>query len=398
MPEQARSDTSNTSAGGPDPSSAADMTQAVPLSTVLGQLVVAHTIEVDHLFEQRMPHSTTVQPGTSGPWLISYAIWCNHLRHIDPAGTTVAELATRAAVPQGAMLNGLTRWGYATVGPQQPPGPGRKVPLAQHLVTLTAAGVQACRLFAPLPAEVEARWTMRFGAAVVASLRAALEPFVADVDPWLPHFLPVVGPELRTEVRLANPRAAAGSPAEDRDLLTLMAQTLLLFTLDHERAAPVSLPVHANVLRLLDQQHPVALKGLPLRAGVAKEIVGVVVGGLSRSGLVTTRGTGARAEVLLTLDGAAARAAGEHRLREVEQEWSRGSVGDVAALRSACEAVLAYGTGPGSPMAEGLRPPANGWRNHRSYRPQTEALLADPRGALPHHPMVLHRGGYPDGS
>jgi hypothetical protein len=29
---------------------------------------------------------------------------------------------------------------------------------------------------------------------------------------------------------------------------------------------------------------------------------------------------------------------------------------------------------------------------------QTERVLADPAGALPHRPMVLHRGGFPDGS
>ena len=37
------------------------MTKRAPLSTLLGQLVVAHTIEVDQLFEQRMPHSTTLR-------------------------------------------------------------------------------------------------------------------------------------------------------------------------------------------------------------------------------------------------------------------------------------------------------------------------------------------------
>jgi hypothetical protein len=28
----------------------------------------------------------------------------------------------------------------------------------------------------------------------------------------------------------------------------------------------------------------------------------------------------------------------------------------------------------------------------------TRAVLADPAAALPHHPVVTHRGGYPDGA
>ena len=32
------------------------------------------------------------------------------------------------------------------------------------------------------------------------------------------------------------------------------------------------------------------------------------------------------------------------------------------------------------------------------YLRQTTAVLDDPGAALPHYPMVLHRGGWPDGS
>jgi hypothetical protein len=49
-------------------------------------------------------------------------------------------------------------------------------------------------------------------------------------------------------------------------------------------------------------------------------------------------------------------------------------------------------------LSAGLRPHAEGWRAHPPYLAQTKAVLADPRGSLPHFPMVLHRGGYPDGS
>ncbi|MGI0151725.1 MAG: hypothetical protein ACREC5_07305, partial [Thermoplasmata archaeon] len=49
-------------------------------------------------------------------------------------------------------------------------------------------------------------------------------------------------------------------------------------------------------------------------------------------------------------------------------------------------------------LAVGLAPPAGAWRGELPYRAQTERMLADPLGALPWHPMVLHRGGWPDGS
>ncbi len=49
-------------------------------------------------------------------------------------------------------------------------------------------------------------------------------------------------------------------------------------------------------------------------------------------------------------------------------------------------------------LSLGLRPYPDGWRAQRRYKPQADAVLADPWTALPAYPMVLHRGGYPDGS
>jgi len=49
-------------------------------------------------------------------------------------------------------------------------------------------------------------------------------------------------------------------------------------------------------------------------------------------------------------------------------------------------------------LSGGLTPYPDGWRASKPYAHRTQALIADPRRALPHHPMVLHRGGWPDGS
>ena len=37
-------------------------------------------------------------------------------------------------------------------------------------------------------------------------------------------------------------------------------------------------------------------------------------------------------------------------------------------------------------------------RGYTVFLTRKEAVLANPFGALPQHPMVLHRGGFPDGS
>jgi hypothetical protein len=56
--------------------------------------------------------------------------------------------------------------------------------------------------------------------------------------------------------------------------------------------------------------------------------------------------------------------------------------------------------GPGGRprLSLGLRPYPGGWRARNPYLRQTTAVLDDPDDALPHYPMVLHRGVWPDGS
>jgi len=66
---------------------------------------------------------------------------------------------------------------------------------------------------------------------------------------------------------------------------------------------------------------------------------------------------------------------------------------DIAQLGTALQRVL-----DNARLAEGLRPHPEGWRAARRYLVHTEAMLDDPARALPAYPMVLHRGGWPDGS
>jgi hypothetical protein len=79
---------------------------------------------------------------------------------------------------------------------------------------------------------------------------------------------------------------------------------------------------------------------------------------------------------------------------ELEATWSdRFGADQVRHLRSGLDRVLGH-----PDLALGLRPYSGGWRASKPYLAHTEALLESPRPVLPHYPLVLHRGGWPDGS
>ena len=72
----------------------------------------------------------------------------------------------------------------------------------------------------------------------------------------------------------------------------------------------------------------------------------------------------------------------------IEDAWQErfGSAG-IRGLRQALDRLAAAPGGQPSPLWRGLEPYPGGWR----------ASVRRPR-TLPHFPMVLHRGGFPDGS
>jgi len=87
----------------------------------------------------------------------------------------------------------------------------------------------------------------------------------------------------------------------------------------------------------------------------------------------------------LTPAGARAQLAYHETVSAIEASWqSRFGAAPVAALRAALEPLA---TGDPPPLFAGLTPYPDGWRAH-----------VPPRTVLPHYPMTLHRGGYPDGS
>ncbi len=117
---------------------------------------------------------------------------------------------------------------------------------------------------------------------------------------------------------------------------------------------------------------------------------------LTKNGYVAVVGkTAATKSVRLTKKGSEARDGAGPLHTRVEKAWrKRFGGGELTQVRSSLERVL----GQREALSQGLEPYPDGWRASKPYLEQTHAVLADPLGRLPAYPMVLHRGGWPDGS
>jgi methyltransferase (TIGR00027 family) len=364
---------------------------APPLSALLSQALVAFTIEFDNEAEHRLPHRTTSH-GTSGPgdgarqlWLVSMAMWENCMRHVTGEPITVGDLEARART--GTNLDGMRRWGYITID-----GTARKVhsgrPGPGAVLRATAAGLRAREIWRPLPGLIEQRWHERFGADQLGRLRGPLTGMVGLLDPGLPDCLPILGAALLSQgpdPRL--PPRPDGTAPEAMPLSALLSRVLLSFAVEYEREAGLSLAVAANVLRVLGTEGT-RLRDLPALTGTSKESVRWALGLLTRGDLVAeepdpaaSRGRVAR----LTPRGLDAQRLYHELTGEIERRWhDRFTPAVTTALRASLEPLTA---GQPAPLFGGLEPYPDNWR----------ALVRRP-DVLPHFPMVLHRGGYPDGS
>ena len=364
---------------------------ALPLSALLSQALVAYTIEFDNEAERRLPHRTTSHgasgpgDGAPAPWLVSLAMWENCMRHVTSEPITVGDLEARART--GTNLDGMRRWGYITID-----GTARKVhnarPGPAAVLRATAAGLRAREIWRPLPGFIEQRWRDRLGADQLSRLRDPLISMVSRLDPGLPDCLPILGAALLSQgpdPRL--PPRPDGTAPEALPLSALLSRVLLAFALEYEREAGLSLAVAANVLRVLGSEGT-RLRDLPVLTGISKESVRWALGILVRGDLAAeepdpaaSRGKVAR----LTQRGLDAQHLYHELTGTIERRWhDRFTPGATGALRASLEP-LAVGQPP--VLFGGLEPYPDNWRAS-VRRPAT----------LPHFPMVLHRGGYPDGS
>jgi DNA-binding MarR family transcriptional regulator len=357
---------------------------ALPLPSLLSAALVAFTVELDNEFEHRMPHRTADQKARgetlSGPWLVSVAMWANCLRYVTEDGVTVAEVERRARTH--ANLDGMRRWGYVTLdGAGRRGGAGRSGP--DSVLQLTAAGRRANEVWAPLGGEIEERWRLRFGAAAFDRLRDALRTVVQPDAGSLPDTLPILRYRLSCEV---EELPAAETPVE-LPLRALLSRGLLVFALGYERGVKLSLALMLDVLRVLDGDG-VRVADLPRLSGVSKEAIAMGLGRLEKAMRVETWSHDRRRMVRLTDRGLNARRGGLRRVRDHEAAW-RERFGDEAIdeLRGALEPLVGDATRQSSPLFAGLEPYPDGWR--------AEVRAPD---TLPWFPMVLHRGGWPDGS
>jgi hypothetical protein len=342
---------------------------SAPLTTLISWAWIAHTIEIDNEVE-RWGH----EHFRRRYFRISLPMWTNGLRHIDEGGITLDELRARAHAT--CNVGGLERWGWVTVGE---PVAGKRSGFGTHtglrgstVLRPTRAGEAARRVWPRTVDLVEERWRARFGDDLVAALADALGRYAAPM-PWSP---PEVHP---SDGFLTHVVAGSDDPAVPQPLVARLGRVLTGFTIDHERATQTSLPLAANFLRIVDSG-AARIRDLPSSSGISKEAVAMALGFACREGWAAR---GADRSVRLTDAG----------VRALAEYWEVGRSHEDAALEDALRGVLA------SPaLAEGLVPPPGNWRGEPPYLAQTRRVLADPVRSLPWHPMVLHRGGWPDGS
>lgn len=371
----------------------------LPLPTLLSRLLIAFTIEFDNEAEHRLEHRTTrgAAGGTGrGPWLVSQAMWANFLQFAVADGVPLREVDDLARITN---LAGLQRWGYVTVGPD--PADGRPAPPRRDwIVRPTRAGRRAQEMWEPLAGIIEDRWRARFGGPAITVLRDALQPLATQVGAALPRYLPVVNNEMFADITRLRPRPAAGG-SSSADLSVLLSQVLLAFTLDFERESAVSLAIAANALRVLTAGG-IRIRELPHLTGVSKEALSMAAGILIRRSCAVTGPDPAasRGKVIrLTPRGRSAQDEYLRLLDAVEQRWrARFGPAAIDTLRRSLLSVTGQRDGGRPRLALGLQPYPDGWRARGPYLRQTTAVLNDPGAALPHYPMVLHRGGWPDGS
>ncbi|HEY4334170.1 MAG TPA: MarR family winged helix-turn-helix transcriptional regulator, partial [Ilumatobacteraceae bacterium] len=244
-------------------------------------------------------------------------------------------------------------------------------------------------IWRPLAGFVEQRWIDRFGTGAVLGLRTALTSIVDQLELELPRYLPIISPTQNGMLPAAARRSAPWTSAGTDDLSTLLSRALHAFTLDFETQSRISLPISANTLRVVTAEG-VRVRDLPALTGVSKEAHSMATGFLARHDCVAVEPAPSGRGQMIRLTPKGQRAQDKYRrvLRATNEAW-RSRFGDerIAGLSDALTAVVGSGVAGGSPLLAAITPHADGWRATR--RPPT---------MLPHHPMVLHRGGFPDGS
>ncbi len=347
------------------------MSYGLALPALLSQALVAFTIEFDNEAEHRMPHWTTnfgsARKSRSVAWLVSMVMWSNCMRFVTEQGISVRELEARAKTPTN--LHGMQRWGYITISPDK-------------IIRATSAGRNAQEIWRPLFGEIEDRWRTRFGDREIEHLLRSLSEVNARIKLDLPDCMPILHYGLFSHVPQPKQSIHKSEP-ELLSLAALLSRVLLAFAIEFERESALSIAISANVLRILGAKGS-RIRDLPLLSGVSKESIAMAMGILTKglfSVLEPDPAARSGKAASLTPKGLHAQALYFQLLDRIEESWrARFGAIHIDNLRDSFNPLM-------DRLFEGLEPYPDGWRA-AVHKPKT----------LPHFPMVLHRGGFPDGS
>ena len=375
------------------------MEACLPLSALLSQVLVAFIIEFDNEFEHQVPHRTTNHGSTPGsksaPWLVSMAMWLRFMQFVPSEGIPVDDLFLRVGLPRKDFQTWLTRmskwWGYVSVNP----GPNTQASnLGTAMIVLpTTGGKRAVEVWRPLTGVIEKRWRERFGKEAVDQLCKLLGQLVEKLNHDMADSLPILGYEMFSKVPDHGRRARTktnAAVASAHTLPVLLSKLLLAFAVEFENDCGWPLAISANVVRLIGEKG-LRVRDIPRLAGVSKEAVAMALKRLEESKLVSVgpESANSRAKIVaLTAKGLRMQESYLECARKVERHWQTSFGKDpLDQLRLLLEQLTGESDGHRSPLFKGLKPYADGWR---ASVPQPEVL--------PHYPMILHRGGFPDGS
>jgi hypothetical protein len=121
---------------------------------------------------------------------------------------------------------------------------------------------------------------------------------------------------------------------------------------------------------------------------------------LAKAGYVVVEGASASTSLArLTPKGLDVQRHSRRLHAELEDRWkARFGQAEVRRLKASLLSLLDRREGRHALLSRGLEPYPDGWRAGKRYLEHTRAVIDDPSVGLPHYPMVLHRGGWPDGS
>jgi len=374
------------------------MDRRLPLPALLSQVLVAFTIEFDNEFEHQVPHRTTNHGATAGscrvPWLVSRVMWSNFLRFVDEEGTTLPQLRLRLQMPDKSIRNWLTRldewWGYVRVETAISGSPSKGA-RSDAKVLPTPGGLKALKVWRTLDEAIEKRWRERFGEDLIDPLRKSLSTIVSQADVELSDSLPILGYGMFSRLPEGAHRIATdAATVSGLSLASLLSRVLLLFATEFEQESELSMAISANVVRLISEEGT-TVRDLPRLASVSKEGIATSVSFLVKRGyarMQSQSAAGGGKVLVLTSKGRAAQDTYSQLVWAIEERWQKRSGIQVAdCLRESLERLAGEPAAAKSPLWLGLEPYPEGWR----------ASVPRPEG-LPHYPLVLHRGGFPDGS